>query len=67
MKKLTWIAALAAGVFVFAGCATTEYGSRAKYAGTRCENGKRALYAGMKCKPEASAAADSEPDEDNKS
>jgi hypothetical protein len=66
MGKLTWVVVLAAGVFVFAGCATTQYGDRAKYAGTRCEDGKRALYAGMKCKPPTSDA-DVEPDERGKS
>ncbi len=54
MRKLTWVAVLVLGACAFVGCATTEYGSRAKYAGTRCENGKRALYAGMKCRPPAS-------------
>ena len=42
------------------GCATTEYGHRAKYAGVRCEDGKRALYAFQKCRPPASTPEDSE-------
>jgi len=47
----------------FTGCATTQYGDRARYAGPRCENGKRALYAGMKCRP--SEAEDAEASEDD--
>ncbi len=42
------------------GCATTEYGERAKYAGVRCEDGKRALYAFQKCRPPTSTSGDSE-------
>ena len=63
---MTWLAMLTVGVCAFTGCATTQYGSRAKYAGTRCEDGKRALYAGMKCKP-PTAEAEAEPDEDHES
>ena len=64
MTKLTWLAMLTVGACAFAGCATTQYGNRAKYAGTRCEDGKRALYAGMKCKPPASPAVDPVPESD---
>jgi hypothetical protein len=53
MKRLALIS-FAALMVGSAGCATTQYGDRARYAGTKCENGKRALYAGMKCKPPTS-------------
>ena len=57
MRKALIVVCLAC---VAMGCATTEYGERAKYAGVRCENGKRALYAFQKCRPPASASEDSE-------
>ena len=53
MGKALIIVLLACGAM---GCATTEYGERAKYAGVRCEDGKRALYAFQKCRPPASAS-----------
>jgi hypothetical protein len=61
MRQALIIVLLACGAM---GCATTEYGERAKYAGVRCEDGKRALYAFQKCRPPASASAESESEVD---
>ena len=60
MRKALIVVCLAC---VAMGCATTEYGERAKYAGVRCEDGKRALYAFQKCRPPTSTPEDSESDE----
>jgi hypothetical protein len=60
MRKALIVVCLAC---VAVGCATTEYGERAKYAGVRCEDGKRALYAFQKCRPPTSTPEDSEFDE----